>query len=47
MLQKQLEEANREAQKYRQQLFEKEQEAEAYRQKLEAFGHLPSNKQVL
>ncbi|XP_051896206.1 GA-binding protein subunit beta-1 isoform X4 [Pristis pectinata] len=46
-LQKQLEEANREAQKYRQQLFEKEQEAEAYRQKLEAFGHLPSNKQVL
>ncbi|XP_055517287.1 GA-binding protein subunit beta-1 isoform X3 [Leucoraja erinacea] len=47
VLQKQLEEANREAQKYRQQLFEKEQEAEAYRQKLEAFGHLPSNKQVL
>ncbi|XP_072888896.1 GA-binding protein subunit beta-1 isoform X4 [Hemitrygon akajei] len=46
-LQKQLEEANREAQKYRQQLFEKEQEAEAYRQKLEAFGHLPSNKQIL
>ncbi|XP_041916831.1 GA-binding protein subunit beta-1 isoform X1 [Alosa sapidissima] len=35
-LQKQLEEANREAQKYRQQLFKKEQEAEAYRQKLEA-----------
>ncbi|XP_072134014.1 GA-binding protein subunit beta-1 isoform X6 [Mobula birostris] len=47
VLQKQLEEANREAQKYRQQLFEKEQEAEAYRQKLEAFGHLPSNKQIL
>lgn len=35
-LQKQLEEANREAQKYRQQLLKKEQEAEAYRQKLEA-----------
>ncbi|XP_041031122.1 GA-binding protein subunit beta-1 isoform X8 [Carcharodon carcharias] len=44
VLQKQLEEANREAQKYRQQLLEKEQEAEAYRQKLEAFGHLHSNK---
>ncbi|XP_028812168.1 GA-binding protein subunit beta-1 isoform X2 [Denticeps clupeoides] len=35
-LQKQLEEANREAQKYRQQLLKKEQEAEAYRRKLEA-----------
>ncbi|XP_078386295.1 GA-binding protein subunit beta-1 isoform X6 [Cetorhinus maximus] len=46
VLQKQLEEANREAQKYRQQLLEKEQEAEAYRQKLEAFGHLHSNKKV-
>ncbi|XP_077098039.1 GA-binding protein subunit beta-1 isoform X3 [Siphateles boraxobius] len=33
---KQLEEANREAQKYRQQFLKKEQEAEAYRQKLEA-----------
>ncbi|XP_047678097.1 GA-binding protein subunit beta-1 isoform X2 [Tachysurus fulvidraco] len=33
---KQLEEANREAQKYRQQFLRKEQEAEAYRQKLEA-----------
>uniref|UniRef100_A0A3B1JNQ8 GA binding protein transcription factor subunit beta 1 n=1 Tax=Astyanax mexicanus TaxID=7994 RepID=A0A3B1JNQ8_ASTMX len=32
----QLEEANREAQKYRQQFLKKEQEAEAYRQKLEA-----------
>ncbi|XP_072421532.1 GA-binding protein subunit beta-1 isoform X6 [Chiloscyllium punctatum] len=47
VLQKQLEEANREAQKYRQQLLEKEQEAEAYRQKLEAFGHLTSSKKVL
>ncbi|XP_048472060.1 GA-binding protein subunit beta-1 isoform X6 [Rhincodon typus] len=47
VLQKQLEEANREAQKYRRQLLEKEQEAEAYRQKLEAFGHLTSNKKVL
>ncbi|XP_078097250.1 GA-binding protein subunit beta-1 isoform X6 [Mustelus asterias] len=46
VLQKQLEEANREAQKYRQQLFEKEQEAEAYRQRLEAFGDLDSNKTV-
>ncbi|XP_031425511.1 GA-binding protein subunit beta-1 isoform X2 [Clupea harengus] len=35
-LQKQLDEANREAQKYRQQLLKKEQEAEAFRQKLEA-----------
>ncbi|XP_039536230.1 GA-binding protein subunit beta-1 isoform X1 [Pimephales promelas] len=33
---KQLEEANREAQKYRQQFLKKEQEAEAYRLKLEA-----------
>ncbi|XP_016392751.1 GA-binding protein subunit beta-1 isoform X4 [Sinocyclocheilus rhinocerous] len=33
---KQLEEANREVQKYRQQFLKKEQEAEAYRQKLEA-----------
>ncbi|XP_038668881.1 GA-binding protein subunit beta-1 isoform X4 [Scyliorhinus canicula] len=46
VLQKQLDEANREAQKYRQQLLEKEQEAEAYRQKLEAFGHLHPNKKV-
>ncbi len=33
---KQLDEANREAQKYRQQFLKKEQEAEVYRQKLEA-----------
>ncbi|XP_072326380.1 GA-binding protein subunit beta-1 isoform X2 [Scyliorhinus torazame] len=46
VLQKQLDDANREAQKYRQQLLEKEQEAEAYRQKLEAFGHLHPNKKV-
>lgn len=45
-LQKQLEEANREAQRYRQQLFKKEQEAEAYRQKLEAMTRLQNNKEA-
>ncbi|KPP79943.1 GA-binding protein subunit beta-1-like [Scleropages formosus] len=46
-LQKQLEEANREAQKYRQQLLKKEQEAEAYRQKLEAITRHQSNKKAV
>uniref|UniRef100_A0A4W3KFS6 GA binding protein transcription factor subunit beta 1 n=1 Tax=Callorhinchus milii TaxID=7868 RepID=A0A4W3KFS6_CALMI len=46
-LQKQLEEANREAQKYRQQLLEKEEEAEAYRQKLEAIGCFHINKKAV
>ncbi|KAK1141760.1 GA-binding protein subunit beta-1 isoform X1 [Acipenser oxyrinchus oxyrinchus] len=46
-LQKQLEEANREAQKYRQQLQKKEQEAEAYRQKLEAITRHQSNKKAV
>ncbi|XP_066448751.1 GA-binding protein subunit beta-1 isoform X5 [Eleutherodactylus coqui] len=46
-LQKQLDEANREAQKYRQQLLKKEQEAEAYRQKLEAMTRLQTNKEVV
>lgn len=46
-LQKQLDEANREAHKYRQQLFKKEQEAEAYRQKLEAMTRLTTNKEVV
>ncbi|XP_073474689.1 GA-binding protein subunit beta-1 isoform X3 [Aquarana catesbeiana] len=45
-LQKQLDDANREAQKYRQQLLRKEQEAEAYRQKLEAMTRLQTNKEV-
>ncbi|KAG7468081.1 hypothetical protein MATL_G00139110 [Megalops atlanticus] len=45
-LQKQLEEANREAQKYRQQLLKKEQEAEAYRQKLEAITRHQSSKKT-
>lgn len=45
-LQKQLEEANREAQKYRQQLLKKEQEAEAYRQKLEAITRHQSGKKA-
>ncbi|XP_023669638.2 GA-binding protein subunit beta-1 isoform X1 [Paramormyrops kingsleyae] len=45
-LQKQLEEANREAQKYRQQLLKKEQEAEAYRQKLEAITRHQSSKKA-
>ncbi|XP_062061890.1 GA-binding protein subunit beta-1 isoform X6 [Lepus europaeus] len=46
-LQKQLDEANREAQKYRQQLLKKEQEAEAYRQKLEAMTRLQTNKEAV
>ncbi|XP_020645751.2 GA-binding protein subunit beta-1 isoform X2 [Pogona vitticeps] len=46
-LQKQLDEANREAQRYRQQLLKKEQEAEAYRQKLEAMNRLQTNKEVV
>ncbi|NXY23470.1 GABP1 protein, partial [Atrichornis clamosus] len=46
-LQKQLDEANREAQKYRQQLLKKEQEAEAYRQKLEAMNRLQTNKEAV
>ncbi|KAL0154186.1 hypothetical protein M9458_050512 [Cirrhinus mrigala] len=41
---KQLEEANREAQKYRQQFLKKEQEAEAYRQKLEAITRQSAKK---
>ncbi|KAI1889694.1 hypothetical protein AGOR_G00165590 [Albula goreensis] len=45
-LQKQLDEANREAQKYRQQLLKKEQEAEAYRQKLEAITRLQSRAEL-
>ncbi|XP_051000508.1 GA-binding protein subunit beta-1 isoform X1 [Acomys russatus] len=46
-LQKQLDEANREAQKYRQQLLKKEQEAEAYRQKLEAMTRLQTSKEAV
>ncbi|XP_006628700.1 GA-binding protein subunit beta-1 isoform X1 [Lepisosteus oculatus] len=46
-LQKQLEEANREAQKYRQQLLKKEKEAEAYRQKLEAITRHQSHKKAV
>ncbi|KAM5235195.1 GA-binding protein subunit beta-1 isoform 7-T7 [Ctenodactylus gundi] len=46
-LQKQLDEANREAQKYRQQLLKKEQEAEAYRQKLEAMTRLQTGKEAV
>ncbi|KAJ8247829.1 hypothetical protein GJAV_G00251000 [Gymnothorax javanicus] len=45
-LQKQLEEANREAQRFRQQLLKKEQEAEAYRQKLEAIAHQQGSKKA-
>ncbi|XP_059363008.1 GA-binding protein subunit beta-1 [Carassius carassius] len=41
---KQLEQANREAQKYRQQFLKKEQEAEAYRQKLEAITRQSAKK---
>ncbi|XP_067275313.1 GA-binding protein subunit beta-1 isoform X1 [Pseudorasbora parva] len=41
---KQLEEANREAQRYRQQFLKKEQEAEAYRQKLEAITRQSAKK---
>ncbi|XP_036371505.1 GA-binding protein subunit beta-2a [Megalops cyprinoides] len=43
LLQKQLQEANRKAQEYRQQLLKKEQEAEQYRLKLEAMGHGQAN----
>ncbi|XP_057636420.1 GA-binding protein subunit beta-1 isoform X7 [Chionomys nivalis] len=46
-LQKQLDEANREAQKYRQQLLKKEREAEAYRQKLEAMTRLQTSKEAV
>ncbi|XP_069481072.1 GA-binding protein subunit beta-1 isoform X4 [Ambystoma mexicanum] len=46
-LQKQLDEANREAHKYRQQLLKKEQEAEAYRQKLAAMTRLQTNQEAL
>ncbi|XP_070809632.1 GA-binding protein subunit beta-1 isoform X4 [Pituophis catenifer annectens] len=46
-LQKQLDEANREAQKYRQQLLKKEQEAEACRQKLEAMTRLQTSKEAV
>ncbi|KAA0715324.1 GA-binding protein subunit beta-1 [Triplophysa tibetana] len=41
---KQLEEANREAQRYRQQFLKKEQEAEVYRLKLEAITRQSANK---
>lgn len=41
---KQLEEANREAQRYRQQFLKKEQEAEVYRQKLEAITRQSAKK---
>ncbi|XP_066577497.1 GA-binding protein subunit beta-2b isoform X4 [Amia ocellicauda] len=43
LLQKQLQEANRKAQEYRQQLLRKEQEAEQYRLKLEAMTHVQTN----
>lgn len=43
LLQRQLQEANRKAQEYRQQLMRKEQEAEHYRIKLEAISHGQSN----
>ncbi|XP_069041295.1 GA-binding protein subunit beta-2b isoform X1 [Lepisosteus oculatus] len=43
LLQKQLQEANRRAQEYRQQLLKKEQEAEQYRLKLEAMAHVRTN----
>uniref|UniRef100_A0A8C5JUJ5 GA-binding protein subunit beta-1 n=1 Tax=Jaculus jaculus TaxID=51337 RepID=A0A8C5JUJ5_JACJA len=46
-LQKQLDEANREAGKYREQLLKKEQEAEAYRQKQEAVTRLQSNEEAV
>uniref|UniRef100_A0A8C5PDS6 GA binding protein transcription factor subunit beta 1 n=1 Tax=Leptobrachium leishanense TaxID=445787 RepID=A0A8C5PDS6_9ANUR len=46
-LQKQLDEANREAQRYRQQLLKKEQEAEACRQRLDAMNRLHTNKEVV
>ncbi|XP_029919561.1 GA-binding protein subunit beta-2-like [Myripristis murdjan] len=43
LLQRQLQEANRKAQEYRQQLLRKEQEAEEYRIKLEAMAQSQSN----
>ncbi|XP_055013109.1 GA-binding protein subunit beta-2-like [Boleophthalmus pectinirostris] len=43
VLQRQLQEANRKAQEYRQQLLRKEQEAEEYRIKLEAMSHVRAN----
>ncbi|XP_030645695.1 GA-binding protein subunit beta-2a [Chanos chanos] len=43
LLQRQLQEANRKAQEYRQQLLRKEQEAEQYRMKLEAIGQSQTN----
>ncbi|XP_043935960.1 GA-binding protein subunit beta-2 isoform X2 [Protopterus annectens] len=43
LLQKQLQEANRKAQEYRQQLLKKEQEAEQYRLKLEAMARQQTN----
>lgn len=43
LLQKQLQEANRKAQEYRQQLLRKEQEAEQYRLRLEAIAHGQTN----
>ncbi|XP_018620594.1 GA-binding protein subunit beta-1-like isoform X2 [Scleropages formosus] len=45
-LQKQLEEANREAQRYRQELLKKEQEAETYRLKLEAITRQQGSKKA-
>ncbi|KAL4660737.1 GA-binding protein subunit beta-1-like isoform X1 [Arapaima gigas] len=45
-LQKQLEEANREAQRYRQELLKKEQEAETYRLKLEAITRQQGTKKA-
>ncbi|XP_061414408.1 GA-binding protein subunit beta-1 isoform X1 [Lethenteron reissneri] len=46
LLQKQLAEANRKAQEFRQQLLEKEQEADAYRAKLEAMANVHNGKGV-
>ncbi|XP_064204566.1 GA-binding protein subunit beta-2a isoform X2 [Anguilla rostrata] len=43
VLQKQLQEANRKAQEYRQQFLQKEQEAEEYRLRLEAMAHGQAN----
>lgn len=43
LLQRQLQEANRKAQEYRQQLLQKEQEAEEYRIKLEAMAQSQAN----
>ncbi|PWA33320.1 hypothetical protein CCH79_00014092 [Gambusia affinis] len=43
LLQRQLQEANRKAQEYRQQLLRKEQEAEEYRMKLEAMAQSQAN----